>query len=280
MPLPATYGTDEGERGLPALRGTCHARRKLRRRAIVKLRRTPISIPVEGVWLNAELAHAPDARALAVIIDATPAPAAGTDDVASAAATTPASDNPDARPAFPAPCSCTAALQAAGFATLRLALLSSYEASRDPDAAYNVPLLARRVLAALDWRDHQPPLAALAVGVIACGTACGAVIRAAAVAPQRIGAVVCHGGRLDLAGAGPLAALRTPLRLTVARDDPDAAMQQQAFERIAGMRDIQTVDDATAADHLAVDWLETHLPPPAATDAAGATELPTESARG
>lgn len=248
----------------------------------MKLRRTPISIPVEGVWLNAELAHTPDARGLAVILDAA---AEGADHAAEAIT---GRDSPPRPSALPPPDPSAVALQAAGFATLRLSLLSPYEASRDPDAAYNVPMLARRVLAALDWRDHQPPLAALAVGVVASGTACGAAIRAAAAAPQRITAVVCHGGRPDLAGAGPLAALRIPLRLTVAHDDPAAAMLQQAFERIPGVRDYQAVGSAATAGRLAVDWLSTHLPPPApvsspqpaAPDGAAPAGAPPEAARG
>lgn len=217
----------------------------------MKLRNTLIGIPTENVWLDGLLSHAPDVRALAVILQ------------------------PDATdPAHAREAAIAHILQEHGFATLTLNLLTHYEQARDPDARFNVPQLANRVLAAAEWIGHQPPLTPLAIGLIASDTPCAAAIRAAVKAPERFGAIVCQGGRADLAGAGQLRALRVPVRFIVGHDDPHAAMLHQAYELIGGRRDWQDIAGgelvhaggaATAASaHLAAEWLQQQLPPPAA----------------
>lgn len=212
----------------------------------VKLRHTELSIPAEGVWLDGRLAHAPDVRALVVI----------------ACANHPGSTNEAAL---------AGALQAAGFATLLLDLLTHHEAARDPDAHFNIPRLANRLLGAADWIGHQPALAALAIGLIGSATTSAAIIRAAWKAPQRFGALVCAGGRPDLAGATPLQALATPVRIVIGGDDPDAAIAAPAFERIGAKRDWQRIagaatplaEPATTASfaRLVIEWFALELPP-------------------
>jgi hypothetical protein len=217
----------------------------------VKLRKTTISIPAEHAWLDGELSHAPDVRGLAAILRP-----AGSD------------------PARSRELEIAQVLQQAGYATLVINLLTTYEESRDPDARYNVPQMANRVVAVADWIGHQPPLAGLAVGLLASDTACGAAIRAAWKAPAPFAAIVCAAGRPDLAGATPLNALSVPIRLVVGSEDPHAAMLRNAFEHVGGPRDWQTLDDAGEdfADtitlqrfaRLAGEWLDANLPPPAA----------------
>jgi len=215
----------------------------------VKLRNTTISIPAEHAWLEGELAHAPDVRGLAAIL----------------------------RPAGGSRAHCrelrvARMLQQAGYATLVINLLTAYEDSRDPDAAFNVPQMANRVLAVADWVGHQPPLAGLAIGLVASRTASGAAIRAAWKAPQFFGAIVCAAGRPDLAGAMPLNALAIPILLAVGSEDPHVTMLAHAYEHLRGTRDWQTIDGAGedfaepgALDrfaHLASQWLDLRLPRP------------------
>ena len=227
----------------------------------MKLRHSLISIPSAQVWLEALLCHAPDVRGLALIVQplATPPGAEREDDVARM-------------------------LQAAGFATLTVDLLTDYEETRDPDTRFNVPQLALRIEGVRDWIAHQPNLGALQVGLLASGTACGAAIRAAARAPEHYNALVCRGGRPDLAGAKPLASLTTPTLFAVGGQDPGLPMLRQAYDHLVTQRSWQLVPEAddrfdtpgaTASfARLAKDWLLLHpyAPAPATVGEAATAE--------
>ncbi len=164
------------------------------------------------------------------------------------------------------------ALQEAGYATLLLDLLTGYEVQRDPDAHFNVPQMANRLLAVADWIAHQPPLAPLSLGLVASGTTSGAAVRAAWKAPGRFAAIACLGGRPDLAGAQPLSALAVPLRMVVTGGDPDRHIIEQAYALVEAPKDWQTLP--VAADSLVdahariafarevIDWFAQHLPEP------------------
>ncbi|ANQ84863.1 putative phosphoribosyltransferase [Azoarcus olearius] len=221
----------------------------------VKLRHTPIAISADTVWLEGLLSHAPDVRGLAVVLEPGGAEAQRRQDEAVAHS-----------------------LQESGFATLTLKLLSPYEQVRDPDVRYNTALLGQRLLAASEWIGHQPPLAALPVGLVANDTACAAAIRAAVKSPERFAAIVCLGGRADLAGAGQLRALRVPTRFIVGRSDPHHAMLQQAYELLGSSRDWQRVEGdelhhageavVASAARLTAEWLAQKLPAAAHPSAA------------
>nr|WP_211162964.1 alpha/beta hydrolase [Aromatoleum diolicum] len=212
------------------------------------MRTTDISIPYEHIWLAGELVHAPDVRGLAVILR----PAGGA-----------FTQSRELRVA--------GILHEAGFATLLINLLTTYEESRDPDARFNVPQMANRVLAIAEWVSHQPPLTGLGVGLIASDTASGAAVRAAWKAPERFAAIVCRAGRPDLAGLTPLNALATPIRMIVGEDDPQAGMILQAYEHIRSTRDWHTLAGVGSMfsepgqlerfAQLASDWLVEKLPP-------------------
>lgn len=215
----------------------------------MKLRHSDLSIPSEGVWLDGTLSHAPDVRGLAVVLMASTHAAV------------------IARESAIAQC-----LQQSGYATLRVSLVTHQEDARDPDARYNVPQMARRLLGVADWVGHQPALARLSMGLIASSTTSAAAIRAASKAPGRFDAIVCHAGRPDLAGATPLRSLTTPIRVVVGSEDAGVAIVTQAFELIGGERDWQVISGASDmfvetdtlnrfAD-LAADWLALKLAPP------------------
>lgn len=218
----------------------------------MKLRHSQISIQCDDAWLHGELAHAPNVRAVVLLLNADP----GADEAALA------------------PASATAlasAVQDAGFATLCLHLLSAHESAGDTDAAYNIPRLAQRVRAALEWIAHQPPLARLPLAIVAGDTACAAAIRVAAAAAadedeadERIAALVVCGGRADLAGAAPLRALRTPTRfvLDTGADAASADIAARAFALIpsAGADRVTVSADSVAATAACLEWLNRYLP--------------------
>lgn len=200
----------------------------------MKLRDSHIALPADGHWLLARLHHSPQVDGLVIVI--------GSDD---------AHEPPEAPGLIPA-------LHHHGFASLLLDLLSETENERDPDAAYNIPLLAGRVLAAADWAAHQPDFKALPLFLIARGTACGAAVRAASRAPRCFRAIVCLGGRMDLAGAAPLASLQAPTRVIVANGDPDLPIIEQALSALASGHDLQRLPDDDAPQHaatLALEWI-------------------------
>jgi putative phosphoribosyl transferase len=215
----------------------------------VKLRHTIISIAADHVWLDGELAHAPDVRGLAALLRPS-----GSD------------------PAKSREQEIATALHHAGFATLLINLLTTHEEARDPDARYNVPQMANRLVAIVDWIGHQPPLTGLSVGLVASDTASGAAVRAAWKLPDRFAAIVCRGGRPDLAGVTPLQALTVPLRIVAGSEDPHVPMLLQAYELVRAPRDWHTIEGSGesfatpgALDRfaqLAAEWLELKLPPP------------------
>lgn len=209
----------------------------------MKLRNTLISIPAQGAWLDGLLAHAPDVRGLAIL---------------------PQSSGHPALDSGPRPVD--VALQSRGFATLRVDLLTRQEALRDPDASYNIARLTERILAAVEWIAHQPPLAGLQLGLVTQDTGCAAAIRAAVKAPETFAAIACVDGRADLAGAEPLRQLCCPVRFIVSPGAPESPILEKAFSLLGGARHWLALPDAGDARQQEIlqaravtSWLEQHL---------------------
>lgn len=90
-----------------------------------------------------------------------------------------------------------------GLATLLMDLLTEEEEQEDVETQhlrFDISLLARRLLAAVNWLRYEPELRDLPVGIFGASTGAAAALTAAAVEPERIQAVVSRGGRPDLAG--------------------------------------------------------------------------------
>lgn len=166
------------------------------------------------------------------------------------------------------------ALNRRGFATLLIDLLTVDE-ERDRRKVFNVPLLAGRLLAALDWVREQRQLEGLPVGLFGASTGAGAALWAAADLGHAIGAVVCRGGRPDLA-APRLPEVVAPVLLIVGGADPVVADLNRNAAR--ALRSEARVDVVAGATHLfeepgaldevarlAADWFARHLARPRAT---------------
>jgi dienelactone hydrolase len=94
-------------------------------------------------------------------------------------------------------------LQDAGLGTLLFDLLDAREEAEDMRAQqlrFDVGLLGRRLIAAVDWLASEPATATLPVGCFGASTGAAAALIAAAGRPERVAAVVSRGGRPDLAG--------------------------------------------------------------------------------
>ena len=165
-------------------------------------------------------------------------------------------------------------LQKAGLATVLLDLLTPSEEAVDERTGrlrFDIALLARRLVGAIDWLCDAPETRHLPIGCFGASTGAGAALVAAAERPALVRAVVSRGGRPDLAGQA-LERVRAPTLLIVGgRDVPVIALNEQAAER---MRDVEvclrivpgathlfeepgTLDEVA---RLACDWLAARLP--------------------
>jgi dienelactone hydrolase len=159
-----------------------------------------------------------------------------------------------------------------GFATLLLDLLTPREESIDSrtgELRFDIPLLARRLVGALDWLARDGSLGALPVGLFGASTGGGAALVAAAERPARVRAVVSRGGRPDLADAA-LPRVQAPTLLIVGgRDEEVLALNRAAERRMHGTVHLAVVPGAThlfeepgALDEvarLATEWFARHL---------------------
>lgn len=110
-----------------------------------------------------------------------------------------------------------AALREDGLATLLFDLLTEAEAA-DRRNVFDIPLLARRTIAACAALREDRRLAPLPLGLFGASTGAAAALLAAAPPETAVRAVVSRGGRPDLAGAA-LASVRAPTLLIVGAED-------------------------------------------------------------
>ena len=135
-------------------------------------------------------------------------------------------------------------LSEAGFATLLTDLLTPSEA-RNRLNVFDIPLLAERVIDAVEQMKAEELLAELPIGLFGASTGAGAALRATADCPIRIDAVVSRGGRPDLAGADALARVTCPVQLIVGANDPEViALNRSAAGLVSGPRELVIVPGA------------------------------------
>ncbi|MBS3933439.1 MAG: dienelactone hydrolase family protein [Truepera sp.] len=152
-------------------------------------------------------------------------------------------------------------------ATLLIDLLHPAEDRGDPQARFDIPLLAERLLAVMDWLQPQPDIRPLPLGLFGASTGAAAALDAAAQSDE-IKAVVSRGGRPDL--AADLTAVRAPTLLIVGAADPVVLELNRAA--LAAMRCEKALTVIPGAGHLfeeqgaleqvaalASDWFRQHL---------------------
>lgn len=162
------------------------------------------------------------------------------------------------------------ALNDAGFATLLFDLLEPEEEEAHNRAmVFDIPLLARRVVEAVQWVGQQSSLSELPIGLFGASTGAAAALVAASQTSNRIAAVVSRGGRADLAGEY-LAAVKSPTLLIVGGADHGVIeLNQEAFARLVCVKKLEIVPDAThlfsepgamrQVIELAIEWFSRHL---------------------
>lgn len=162
-----------------------------------------------------------------------------------------------------------AALQRHALGTLLFDLLTPDEAD-DRRLVFDIPLLADRLVGAIDWLRARPALAGRRIGLFGSSTGAAAALVAAAARPDEVAAVVSRGGRPDLA-APVLGQVHAPTLLIVGGDDTEVlALNRAALQGLRGEKRLAVVPGAThlfeepgaleAVARLAADWFTLHLP--------------------
>lgn len=161
------------------------------------------------------------------------------------------------------------ALQQQGLGTLLFDLLTDEEA-RQRANVFDIPLLAQRVVHALDdlsLHCDQP------IGLFGASTGAGAALVAAAQRLKAVRAIVSRGGRPDLAGDA-LAKVFAPTLLIVGGADIEVlALNRAALDRMHCHKQLEIVPHAThlfeetgaleRVARLAGAWFLQHLGPAA-----------------
>ena len=164
------------------------------------------------------------------------------------------------------------ALNAKGFATLLLDLLTPAEA-RDRRNVFDIPLLAERVTQAALWISGEPDVSDLPLGLFGASTGAGAALLAAAELRDRVSAVVSRGGRPDLAGPR-LPKVTAPTLLVVGGEDGHVIeLNRQALAALACEKLLRIVPGAThlfeepgaleTVTEMAGAWFQQYLAPSA-----------------
>ncbi len=168
--------------------------------------------------------------------------------------------------------------------TLLFDLLMPPEA-KDRQNVFDIALLGARVVEAIEWARQAPLVAALPIGLFGASTGAAAALVAAAQCPADVAAVVCRGGRPDLAQA-VLGSVRAPTLLIVGGDDLEVlGLNERAAARLSCEHRIEVVPGAMhlfeepgaleQVVELAGGWFQRHLRPAASHDSqvtpAGAT---------
>jgi len=141
-----------------------------------------------------------------------------------------------------------ARLQAAGYATLLMDLLTPEEEqvdSRTRHIRFDIPRLASRLSGAIRWLSERPDTRGLPVALFGASTGAAAALQAAAEIPELVNVVISRGGRPDLAGDA-LERVRMPTLLIVgSRDVEVLALNRAAAARLSGPSEIAVVPGAT-----------------------------------
>jgi dienelactone hydrolase len=154
-------------------------------------------------------------------------------------------------------------LEARGLATLLFDLLSEEEAA-DRTNVFDIELLAKRMIEAIDWIGSVDLLNTLPIGLFGSSTGAAAALVTAARAPMKVAAVVSRGGRPDLAGPALAHVLCPSLLIVGGADHQVLELNLSALEKLTCEKHLEIVPGAThlfeepgaleqVAD-LAADW--------------------------
>ena len=162
-------------------------------------------------------------------------------------------------------------LNEGGLATLLFDLLTAQENLVDEQTMalrFDIDLLSRRLIGAVDWVKTQPQIQTLPIGLFGASTGSAAALNAAAQCKEAVKAVVSRGGRPDL--ASNLSQVQAPTLLIVGGLDEQviklneaAAAQLLAEYRInivpGASHLFEESDTLENVATMASDWFQEYL---------------------
>ncbi len=166
-------------------------------------------------------------------------------------------------------------LHTGGLATLLFDLLTEEEERvdvRTREYRFDIDLLTRRLVGAIDWASDYSDTSDLDYGYFGSSTGAAAALKAAARRPEATGAVVSRGGRVDLAEED-LERLQAPSLFIVGGEDHTVLeLNREALERMSCEAGLEVVPGAghlfrgegelEQVAGLARDWFARHLGSP------------------
>jgi len=161
-------------------------------------------------------------------------------------------------------------LQERNFGTLLFDLLTTEEDKYTPNR-FNIDLLTTRLAGATEWLEELPAAKGSRIGYFGASTGAASALKAAALLPHKIQAVVSRGGRPDLA-MDKLQYVKAPTLLIVGSMDHDVLeLNKEALVQLRCEKKLEVIEGAT---HLfeepgtmeevcerATDWFEKYLQP-------------------
>jgi putative phosphoribosyl transferase len=150
-------------------------------------------------------------------------------------------------------------------ATLLFDLLAQDEAT-DRSHVFDIALLCRRLVEAIDWLRERDD-AQRRIGLFGASTGAAAALQAATQRPGRVSSLVLRGGRADL--AADIARVQAPTMLIVGGADAEVLQgNRAALQSLKCEKRLEIVPGAThlfdepgaldAVAHLAADWFARH----------------------
>lgn len=159
-------------------------------------------------------------------------------------------------------------LQQQGFGTLLFDLLTPEE-DKNYYNRFAIDLLSDRLKAATVWLEKLPAAKDMSIGYFGASTGAASALKAAARLPE-IFAVVCRGGRPDLA-MEDLPTVKAPALLIVGSLDTQVlGLNRAAYQELQCEKHLEIVDNAThlfeepgkleKVGELAAEWFKNHVP--------------------
>lgn len=221
-----------------------------------RMRSEPVEIPVSGgALLKGELTLWPSARGLVIFAHGSGSGARS-----------------------PRSVSVSHVLHSEGLATLLFDLLTAGE-QEETALRFDTELLTARLLDAVAWAGRHPAACRLPLGLFGASTGAAAALRAAARLNGLVQAVVCRGGRTDLAGDTVREVVSPTLLIVGARDCEVLELNRRTLSELRCEKRLAIVPGAShlfeepgaleGVAALAAAWLSGHLAasgrPPTAT---------------
>jgi putative phosphoribosyl transferase len=132
--------------------------------------------------------------------------------------------------------------------TLLIDLLTAEEQAADRKTGqlrFDIPFLAKRLVAITQWLREQPQAASLKIGYFGASTGAAAALVASAELPRLIHAVVSRGGRPDLAGDALSRVMAPTLAIVGGKDSEVLGLNRQALARMSCMKAMHVIPGAS-----------------------------------